>query len=82
MKEETRPPVIDAAPRNGNSHIIPAQSVRKCDMTFVPGDLSGNPDTADEEFWNDDFVCPACCCGMYIDLPEEKAIKLLKSNKR
>ncbi len=82
MKDKNSLPATVTAPRTGNNHIITAQSVRKCDMSFVPANPSGNPDTTEEEYWNDDFVCPACCCGMYIDLPEEKAIKLLKSIKR
>ncbi|MDD2443265.1 MAG: hypothetical protein PHS52_02030 [Desulfotomaculaceae bacterium] len=82
MKDKNRLPATDTNQRTGNSRTAPAQSTQKCDIHFEPADLTGNPGTPEDEYWDDDFICPACCCGIYIDLPEEKAIKLFKSIKR
>lgn len=40
------------------------------------GELSeNNPPTAGEEvedvFTDDDFICPACCCGIYIEVRDK-----------
>ncbi|MDD2554590.1 MAG: hypothetical protein PHP51_08465 [Desulfotomaculaceae bacterium] len=34
--------------------------------------LKNNPPTAGEDvFEDDDFICPACCCGIYIEVREK-----------
>jgi len=44
----------------------------KCKTSLVFADLLENPETPENEMWYDEFICPKCQDGIYMDWPEEK----------
>jgi len=38
----------------------------------APGEPPGSGLPGEEVFDDVEFVCPACCCGMYVELKEEE----------
>lgn len=41
-----------------------------CKEQLVLVDSIDNPQASEEEIWNDEFICPNCRDGIYLDWPE------------
>lgn len=44
----------------------------KCGAPLTTAGPSEGYAIPEEDAWDDEFICPACCCGIYIELPEER----------
>lgn len=72
-----------ASPRPGNKPFYIKPNCQKCGAELVLYDTFRNPDKPQEEIWHDEFICPVCGDGIYMDWSEEcfmefKNIKLFE----
>lgn len=58
----------DPRPDNRPAYINP--NCPKCGTPLVLLDLLENQNTPEDEIWYDEFVCPKCNDGLYIDAPK------------
>ncbi|AEG61075.1 Fic family protein [Desulforamulus ruminis] len=64
-----------ASPRPGNKPFYIKPNCRKCGAELVLLDTFWNPDKPQEEIWHDEFICPVCEDGIYMDWPEESEME-------
>lgn len=70
VKEEA---IISAAiPRPGNKPYYLDPDCPECGTPLVLLDVFKKPDASGEEIWHDEFICPVCRDGLYVDWPENK----------
>lgn len=50
-----------------NSHCV------KCDTLLILNDLLENPNKPVDEIWHDEFICPVCKDGLYMDWPSNNS---------
>ncbi|MEQ8226351.1 MAG: hypothetical protein ABRQ37_28805 [Candidatus Eremiobacterota bacterium] len=72
MSEKDKIPDSPAIPRPGNKPYYIAPTCETCKTPLVLDDLLENPDTPEEEIWYDEFICPKCLDGIYMDWPESE----------
>lgn len=89
MVDKRVPPDSAASPRPGNKPFYIKPNCQKCGAELVLLDTFRNPDKPQEDIWYDEFICPVCEDGIYMDWPEEyemefKNIELLEriNNKK
>lgn len=51
-------------------HIDP--NCPKCGASLILSDLLRNPDIPEKDIWADEFECPDCRDGIYLDWPKKK----------
>lgn len=71
MKKKSNPPQSAATPRPGNKPYYINPKCRNCGAELVLLDTLWNPDKPQEKIWHDEFTCPICNDGIYMDWPEE-----------
>jgi uncharacterized protein with PIN domain len=70
LKEQ--PPVSPASTRPGNKPHYIKPTCPECGALLVLADILENPDVAEEEIWHDEFMCPSCRDGTYMDWPDSE----------
>ena len=68
--KEERSPMCAGDSRPGNKPYYINPNCPKCSTSLVLMDLLERPDTPEEEIWHDEFTCPVCRGGIYMDWPE------------
>lgn len=63
-------PESAAIPRPGNKPFYIDQFCPVCGTPLVLADKLDNPNVNEEEIWHDEFICPTCQDGIYLDWPE------------
>lgn len=71
MKKKAVPPQSSADPRPGNKPYYIKPNCWNCGAELVLIDTLRNPNKPQEEIWHDEFTCPICNDGIYMDWPEE-----------
>jgi hypothetical protein len=69
MSENCPKSPADKRPNNKPYYID--QYCKKCGTTLVLYDLLENPNKPLDEIWYDEFICPNCQDGLYIDRPSQ-----------
>mgnify|MGYP005842987529 CR=1 FL=1 len=64
------PPRSAAEPRPGNRPYYIAPCCPDCGTPLVLLDLLENPEMPEDEIWHDEFICPECRDGIWLDWPE------------
>lgn len=67
-----RPPRSAADPRPGNRPFYIPPACPQCGTPLVLSDLLDDPATPQDEVWHDEWACPTCRDGVYLDWPEGK----------
>ncbi len=70
MLAQDTPPKGATAPRPDNKPYYIDSSCPNCRTTLVLADLLEDPDLPSERIWYDEFICPKCRSGIFLDLPE------------
>ncbi|GAB6275063.1 MAG: hypothetical protein STSR0004_19280 [Peptococcaceae bacterium] len=70
LKEQL--PISPASPRPGNKPYYIKPNCPKCGALLVLADILENPDVEEEEIWHDEFMCPSCRDGTYMDWPDSE----------
>ena len=65
-------PCSAAEERENNKPYYIEPDCKKCGSELVLSDLLRNPDVEKDKIWHDEFACPECQDGVYLDIPEEK----------
>lgn len=70
LKEQL--PISPASPRPDNKPYYIKPNCPKCGALLVLADILENPDVKEEEIWHDEFMCPSCRDGTYMDWPDSE----------
>ncbi len=76
MGDKKRIPQSAADPRPGNKPFYIKQNCLKCGAELVLLDTLLFPSKPQNQIWHDEFTCPICRDGIYIDWPEECDMEL------
>ena len=76
LSKQGKPPRSAADPRPGNRPYYISPHCPKCGTPLVLADLLENPGAPEEEIWHDEFICPACNDGIFMDWPEKEYERL------
>jgi predicted nucleic-acid-binding Zn-ribbon protein len=74
-------PKSAADPRPNNEPYFIPKTCTKCGSKLVYADSLKTPVPSEDEFWYDEFECPKCRGGNYLDWPEETTKRLLEATK-
>jgi len=66
-----KPPVSPAIPRPGNRPYYIDTCCPECGTPLVLVDILETPNTPIDKVWHDEFICPVCLDGIYMDWPKE-----------
>ena len=64
-------PYSAADKRAGNSPAYIHDRCPICKEKLVLADLLDNPQASENEIWHDEFICPNCQDGVYMDWPDD-----------
>lgn len=65
-------PLSAADPRPGNKPFYINKNCLECGTELVLSYLLQNPNMPEDKIWHDEFVCPVCKDGVYMDWPKEE----------
>ncbi len=75
-RDGDRVPRSAADPRPGGQPYYIAPGCRRCSARLVLFDRLENPEAPDDEVWHDEWICPVCRDGLYMDWPESEFIEI------
>ncbi|MGI6649589.1 MAG: hypothetical protein ACOX5W_11235 [Bacillota bacterium] len=75
---ERMPPESAAVPRLGNIPFYIDPLCPECGAALVLADPLNNPDVNENEIWHDEFICPSCRDGIYMDWPESEIKSIIE----
>lgn len=76
MGDKKRIPESAADPRPGNKPFYIKPNCPKCGAELVLLDTLLFPNKPQHQIWHDEFTCPICRDGIYIDWPEEMELDI------
>jgi ribosomal protein S27AE len=76
MLAHNNPPNSAAVPRPDNKPYYIDSNCPKCGTLLVLADLLEEPHTPNEKIWYDEFICPKCRNGIFLDLPESEIAEI------
>lgn len=75
------PPASAAARRPGDKPYYIAPDCPQCGTPLVLADRFENPAATEEKIWHDEFICPACRDGIFLDWPENEGKQIKEENR-
>ncbi len=70
MLAQNTPPRSATVPRPDNKPSYIDPNCPRCGSSLVLADPLEDPDLPSGRIWYDEFICPKCCSGIFLDLPE------------
>jgi hypothetical protein len=52
------------------------KNCKTCGAKLVYADSMANPEIPEDEFWYDEFMCPNCKDGIYLDWPRRTVVEI------
>lgn len=82
MLVKSAQPESAAIPRPGNRPFYIDPFCPTCGTPLVPADMLDNPNANEGESWYDEFICPTCRNGIFLDWPENEKAALTEGQYR
>ncbi len=68
-------------PRPGNQPFYISPGCHTCGTALVLSDRLDHPDAAESKIWHDEWECPVCRDGIYLDWPEGALLSLQRNGR-